>query len=211
MPQIDYILSNCLDHPRRPIDARQVCYAIGEWLAVDDRASLSRVYDRLRELGGRDMGPFVETGAALRGARLLLDGYFATRESIERVERLVREIAATAEWKTMLRCVASPVDSTWSTEIANRFSPKPEWDELTQRELIALVPMAEGYGYSITPLGRRVLEAVMRADQATAAMVETYKAGCAEEATRRRSGGDCLYRPEDIIAAGLAAVLRGRS
>lgn len=163
MPQIDYILTR-LRQPNLD-DARQVLYAIGEWLATGDRESLSRTYDRIRELA-REGAPFNEQHVALRGARAVLEGYFATRDGIERVERLTREVAATAEWKTMLRCVASPVDSTWSTEIANRFSPKPEWDELAQRELIALVPMAEGYGYSITPLGRRVIKAVMRADQA---------------------------------------------
>lgn len=160
MPQIDYILTRL----RQPSldDARQVLYAIGNWLAEGDRESLGRAYDRIRELAREGAPIGLETEAALRGARTVLDGYFATRQSIERVERLVRDVAATRLWKQMLTLLAaSPVASL----DANAAHAKHHWDDLRLYELVEVVPVGVEFGYGITRLGRRVLEAVI-ADQA---------------------------------------------
>lgn len=160
MPQIDYILTR-LRQPNVD-DARQVLYAIGEWLAVGDRESLGRVYDRIRELA-REGAIGLATEAALRGARTVLDGYFATRESIERVDRLVRDVAAQPLWQQMLNLLAASPVASLDAAAAHA---KHHWDDLRLYELVEVVPVGVEFGYGITRLGRRVLEAVMRADQA---------------------------------------------
>lgn len=54
---------------------------------------------------------------------------------------------------------------------------------------------------------RGILDGSSLTPAASPAMVEAYKAGCEREAARRRAAGNCSYKPESIIAAGLAAVL----
>lgn len=160
MPAIEFVLKRLSLTSTRD-ELRTVAYALGEWLVARDEPALSASYDRLRELRGA-AAPDSATRASFDALTNLLEGYFASAQSVRRIERLLREVEAEPVWRAIMRCLVSePAHQERLRERVGRVKSTVSvaCEDLRQRELIELVPNASRREnvHALTRLGRQVL------------------------------------------------------
>jgi DNA-binding MarR family transcriptional regulator len=203
MPAIDFVLKRLSLTSTRE-ELRTVAYALGEWLVARDESALSASYDRLRELRGAapaDSASRVSFDVLTN----LLEGYFASAESVRRVERMQREVEAEPIWRAVMQCLASePANQDLLCQRVGRAKSTVSvvCEDLRQRELIELVPNASRREnvHALTRLGKQVLARLpAEAPSAAASSVATAQptvAAPAATTTRPAKATGPRARPE---------------
>ncbi len=168
MPRIEFVLKRLSLTSTRE-DLRTVAYALGEWLVARDEPPLSASYDRLRELRGKAAAESAAR-ASFDALTNLLEGYFASAESVRRIERLLHEVGREAVWRGVMQALANgPVNQEQLCTSLGRAKSTVSvaCEDLRQRELIELVPNESRREnvHALTSLGTQVLARV-RADGA---------------------------------------------
>lgn len=182
MSSVDDLL-NSIETDATPQELGPVAHYLGGLVVRGDDATLERFYDRMRQMLRR--GAYRDTlHGFLHGQVQLLEGYFASREPIRRLELLAKEVESNPFWLAIMRALdgSEPIDlESLHARIVEAASPgaAPFKSELmiaiqdlamTGREIVERFPSDGGVTLcALTRLGRALLFKITQHDPAAAA------------------------------------------